>query len=360
MKKIMFCGGGTLGPVTPLLAVIEAWRKKDTSTEFVFVGTPHGPERELMAKEQIEFHCLPEAKLVRYPSLEWFFLPFRLLAALYAAWFLLKKEKPALIVSAGGYTSVPLIIIGWFLRIPSLIHQQDVQALLSNKLSAPFAVVVTVAWERLLKDFSKAKLVGNPVRQAFLSANKDEAKKHFGLVESKPTVLVLGGGTGSLWLNENIGAITDDLLVSANLIHLTGKGKMVEKKTVDGYKAFELLTDEMPLAFAAADLVVCRAGMATITELAATKKAAIVIPLPNSPQEDNAREIASATVVLNQVKTSATDLQKEIIRLLSDTETRIIMGEKINLLLPTNVADKIVELARGIIDKTCFVKTDCC
>lgn len=360
MSKIMFCGGGTLGPVTPLLAVIEAWQKKDASTEFVFVGTPHGPERELMAKEQIEFHCLPEAKLVRYPSLEWLFLPFRLLAALYAAWFILKKEKPAIIISAGGYTSVPLIIIGWFLRIPSLIHQQDVRALLSNKLSAPFASVITVAWKKSLKDFSKAKLVGNPVREAFLHASKDEAKKHFGLVESKPTVLVLGGGTGSLWLNENIGAITDDLLVSANLIHLTGKGKMVDNKTTEGYKAFELLTDEMPLAFAAADLVVCRAGMATITELAATKKAAIVIPMPNSPQEDNAAVINEATVVLKQIETSATDLQKEISRLLSDTEARTIMGEKINFLLSTNVANEIVELASDIINKKCFEKADCC
>jgi UDP-N-acetylglucosamine--N-acetylmuramyl-(pentapeptide) pyrophosphoryl-undecaprenol N-acetylglucosamine transferase len=356
----MFCGGGTLGPVTPLLAIIEAWRRKDSSAEFVFVGTPHGPERELMFKERIEFHCLPEAKLPRYPSLAWLLLPFRLAAALYAAWIILKKEKPALIVSAGGYTSVPLVIIGWFLRIPSLVHQQDVRPLLSNKLTAPFASLVTVAWPKLVDDFSKSKLVGNPVRSAFLHTNKVEAIKHFGLNENKPTVLAIGGGTGSLWLNQNISALTDELLFSANLIHLTGKGKTVEAKTSDGYRTFELLTDEMPLAFAAADLVVCRAGMATITELAATKKAAIVIPLPNSPQEDNAAVIDGTAVVLKQTATTPTILLKEILHLLKETPIRVVMGDKLNKLLKTDVAEEMVVLGQERIAKNFRSGAECC
>lgn len=350
-RKIMFCGGGTLGPVTPLLAIIEVWRKKDSSAEFVFVGTPHGPERELMNKEQIEFHCLPEAKLVRYPSVEWLYLPFRAMVALYVAWRILKKEKPALIVSAGGYTSVPLVVIGWLLRVPSLIHQQDVRPLLSNRIVAPFASVVTVAWGKLLKDFPKGKLVGNPVRSAFLRAEKSGAMKHFGLDENKPTVLVLGGGSGSVWLNKTVSEITDDLLEQANLIHLTGKGKMVEGNSADGYRAFELLTDEMPLAFAAADLVVCRAGMATITELAATKKAAIIIPLPDSPQEDNIVAFGAAVVALRQAETSAVDLLEEIKRLLNDTAARVELGENLNKILRTDVAVKMVEIAENILKK---------
>lgn len=347
--KILFCGGGTLGPVTPLLAIIETWQKKDPLAEFVFVGTPRGPERELMDKKQIEFRCLPEARLVRYPSAEWLFLLFRVLAALYAAWKILKKEKPVLIVSAGGYTSVPLVIIGRLIGIPSMIHQQDIRPLLSNRISAPFASVMTVAWEKLLKDFPKGRLVGNPVRSAFLRAEKSEAVKHFGLNKDKPTVLVLGGGTGSVWLNKTVSEITDSLLEQANLVHLTGKGKMVEGKSADGYRAFELLTDEMPLAFAAADLVVCRAGMATITELAATKKAAIIIPLPDSPQEDNVVALGGAVVVLKQTEVVAADLLKEIKRLLDDAAVRVELSEKLNKILKTDVAEEMVEIAESVL-----------
>jgi UDP-N-acetylglucosamine--N-acetylmuramyl-(pentapeptide) pyrophosphoryl-undecaprenol N-acetylglucosamine transferase len=347
--KILFCGGGTLGPVTPLLAIIEAWRKKDSTAEFIFVGTPHGPERELLAKEPIEFHCLPEAKLVRYPSVEWLYLPIRVMAALYVAWKILQKEKPALIVSAGGYTSVPLIIIGWFLKIPSFVHQQDVRPLLSNKLVAPFASLITVAWPELKKTFPKAKTIGNPVRSAFLRADKINAVKYFGLNENKPTILVLGGGTGSLWINKTISEIIDQLLTRTNLIHLTGKGKMVEQKITEGYRAFQLLTEEMPLALAAADLVVCRAGMATITELAATKKAAIIIPLPNSPQEDNAAAIDSASVVLRQDQTNSQKILEVIIELLENGDKRKELGEKINRILKTDVAEEMVEAAMGLV-----------
>jgi len=344
-KKILFCGGGTLGPVTPLLAIIEAWRKKDSLAEFVFVGTPHGPERELMEKAGIKFHCLPAAKLVRYPSFEWLWLPIRLATAFYIAWLILKKEKPGLIVSAGGYTAVPVIIVGWLRKIPSMIHQQDIRPLLSNKLTAPFASVVTVAWEKLLVDFPKGKLIGNPVRSAFLTINKIEAIKHFGLNENKPTVLILGGGTGSLWLNKNISEITKELLKRANVIHLTGKGKAVAVKTSEDYRTFELLTDEMPLAFAAANLVVCRAGMATITELAATHKPAIIIPLPNSPQEDNAEVLRKydAAIVIEQINTDAINLLSIIEGLLDNESRRREIGENIFAVLKTEVASEIVE-----------------
>lgn len=358
--KIMFCGGGTLGPVTPLLAIIEEWRRKDSSARFVFVGTPHGPERELMAREHIEFHCLPMAKFPRYPSLEWLTLPFRLVAALYAAWRILKKEKPALIVSAGGYTSVPLIIIGWFQKIPSLVHQQDIRPLLSNKIIAPFASVITVAWNKSLSGFSKGKLLGNPVRLSFLQTSREEALKHFGLNENKPTILFLGGGTGSLWLNKCVSEIIDELLARANVIHLTGKGKMVEKKSVGDYHVFELLTDEMPLAFAAADLVVCRAGMATITELAATKKAAIIVPLPNSPQEDNAAVLDGAVVVLKQAETAPADLLKEIFRLLDNPSVRVELGENLSKLLKTEVAGEMMEIGQTLIIHNHQSTPDCC
>ena len=364
MKKILFCGGGTLGPVTPLLAIIEAWRKTDASAEFVFVGTPHGPERELVEKEGIDFKSLPEAKLRRYPSVEWLWLPFRALAALWVAWRLLRKEKPALIVSAGGYTAVPLIVLGWFLNIPSWVHQQDVHLLLANKLSAPFAALITVAWKENLKDFSasKTKLVGNPVRQAFLRVDRAAGVDFFHLDQNKPTVLILGGGTGSLWLNQTVGEIGSELTTRANVIHLTGKGKMEEifKNFGPSYKAFELLTSEMPLAMAAANVVVSRAGMGTITELAAAKKSAIIIPLPNSPQEENAVVIEEASLVLHQTEVDSQKLFSAIVGLLDDQTRREDLGKKIAEVLRTNVAGEMVELAEKTITAARQTKPDCC
>jgi UDP-N-acetylglucosamine--N-acetylmuramyl-(pentapeptide) pyrophosphoryl-undecaprenol N-acetylglucosamine transferase len=283
-----------------------------------------------------------------------------LLVAFYAAWLILKKEEPDLIVSAGGYTAVPMIICGWWQRIPALIHQQDARPLLSNKLSAPFAAVVTLAWPNLRKNFPKGHLLGNPVRSAFLRAKKDEGLKHFSLNENKPTVLVLGGGSGSLWLNRTVAEIIDQLLLQANLIHLTGKGKGIEGKGAADFRSFEFLTKEMPLAFAAADLVVCRAGMATITELAATKKAAIIVPLPNSPQEDNAAAINGAAVLLKQNQTTPAFLLEEIVRLLGDPRRRSEMGEALNKLLKTEVADDLVIIGQKIIAKNLKIGVDCC
>jgi len=349
-KKIIFCGGGTLGPVTPLLAIIEAWQRKDSSVKFVFVGTPHGPERELMEKEGIKFYSLPVAKLVRYPSLDWLWLPFRFVAAKWVAWSILKKEKPNLIISAGGFTAVPLILVGWFLKIPAWIHQQDVRPILSNKITAPFAKLITVAWSKSLKDFPKAKLIGNPSRLSFLKTSKEEAIGFFSLNKNKPTVLILGGGTGSVWLNERAAEISDELINLANVIHLTGKGKMIEhlKHLGGDYKVFELLTEEMPLAFAAADLVVCRAGMGTITELAATKKAAIIIPLPNSPQEDNVEVLRDAAIILEQEKTSSVDLLIKIKSLLSNKQEMKNLGENLGKVLKTDVALEMVGLGERV------------
>lgn len=346
-----------MGPVTPLLALAEAWQKKP-ETRIIFVGTPDGPEREVVEKSGFIFLTLPKAKIPRYLSSEWLFFPGNFLKAFFAAIKIIIKNKkgPALIVSAGGYTAVPMIFAGWFLRIKSWIHQQDVAPLLSNKITAPLAKLITVAWESSLKDFSsqKTKLIGNPIRQGFLLAKKETAQQIFSLNVNQPTVLVLGGGTGSAWLNERLAEIGSELAVEANVIHITGKNKMIEelKNFGPAYQVFELLNENMPLAFAAADLVVCRAGMGTITELAATSKPAVVIPLPNSPQEINAEilEQAQAALVAKQEETNGDKLLFIIRFLLSDEARRRDMAQAISSVLKTKVAEEMVVLGENIFE----------
>jgi UDP-N-acetylglucosamine--N-acetylmuramyl-(pentapeptide) pyrophosphoryl-undecaprenol N-acetylglucosamine transferase len=344
--KVLFAGGGTLGPVTPLLAVAEAWKKIDPSVQFVWVGTRHGPEREVVEASGIRFLTIPVARLPRYPSLEWLFLPFRFVFALSAAWIILSREKPSLIASAGGYTAVPFAWIGGLQRGGRVwIHQQDVRPLLSNRVTTPAATCITTAWQRTLRYFPRDKTVhvGNPVRSYFPEAVREEG--------GRPTIFVLGGGTGAVWLNHMMEGIAPGLLPHANVIHVTGEGKLTERlrHMGSGYTVREfLMPEEVARAYAAADMVVARAGMGTLSELAASRKPAILIPLPDSAQEENARVVkeAGAAIVLPQSLTSADDLQKTILALLSDKQKQRLLSERMGALLPTDVAETIVRHVR--------------
>ena len=347
--KILFTGGGTLGPVTPLLAVIDKWKQKDKNLEVVWIGTPHGPERDLVEEADAQFFSVPVARLPRYVSLEWIVLPYHLLMAFFRSFKILRKQKPDLIGSAGGYTAVPVIIVARLLGIPVWVHQQDVEAILTNRITAPFANLLTVAWKENLKDFPKAELVGNPVRERVLHGSQKRAHELFNLSEDKPTAFVFGGGSGAEWMNQVMSEIAVDLEMHANVIHVTGRGKMRESlQNVGGhYNAVEFLTHEMADAYAAADLVICRAGLATITELSALGKPAIVIPLPHSPQEKNAKVIENAVTVVHQDLEPEMFLEK-ILQLLSDPPEMQRQSNAIDDCLRTDIAGKLVEKLRSL------------
>lgn len=179
-----------------------------------------------------------------------------------------------------------------------------------------------------------------------LAADRGAALATFEIDSSRPTVLVFGGGGGSFWLNRMMETVGGDLVREANVIHLTGIGKVTEALEGFGsnYVVEELLTGGMAEALAASDVVVCRAGMGTITELAACRKPAIVVPLPNSPQEDNARALidADAAMVLRQDATTPQEFLEAIRGLLHDGVRRHALSSAIASVLPTDVADIIV------------------
>ncbi len=353
--KILFTGGGTLGPVTPLLAIFESWKRSDSSVEFLWAGTSHGPEREFVEKEGIRFFAISTARFPRYLSTELLLLPFRFFLAFAQSVFLLMREKPDLIVSAGGYTSVPIIIAGRLLGIPAWIHQQDVLPIMTNKLLAPFASIISVAFMQSLNAFPayKTKWIGNPVRSSLLRGSKDHALKRFSFDAKKPTVLVFGGGTGAHWLNQVMTDIWMRLSHVANVIHVTGKGKgSAHQSSIEHhYHVVEYFIEEMADALAVADVVVCRSGLGSITELAALKKASILIPLPNTPQEANAKAVGDGAVVLDQTKTSPEDLLDEIRLLLLDDAKRERLGNTIAGVLPTDVAGKMIEMMKAVVGK---------
>lgn len=345
--KILFAGGGTLGPVTPLLAVAEVLCATDASVRIIWVGTPHGPERALVEAAGYPFFSVPVARIPRYPSYEWLLLPWRILMACTGAWQILRRERPDIIGTAGGFTGVPLVIMGRLLGIPSWIHQPDVRPVLSNVITAPFAKWITVAWELTRSSFSarKTEVTGNPIRPSLFHGDRARALAHFGFSGTRPIVLVMGGGGGSAWINQTITALDPRLSERANVIHVTGHEQANDTLSRSSYATVGLLNGaDMADAYTAASIVIARAGMGTLGELSALHKPVILVPLPHSPQEANAAaaKMAEAAVVVNQGR-GVKELWTAVSELLSDKEKQRDLSKRIGTLLPVDAATRIAE-----------------
>lgn len=295
--KFLFAGGGTLGPVTPLLAVAEEICRKRSDAECVFVGTPNGPERRLIEEAGMRFLPLTAPKLRRYFSLETLALPFDLATATWRAGAILSKEKPDAVVGAGGYMQVPVAIAAGLRGVKILVHQQDVTPSLSNKLVAGWASVVTVTFDASLADFPKGKtaLIGNPVRRGFEEGDRGKGLALLGVTGERPVVLAFGGGTGSLFLNELIASASPLWTGFADLAHITGiekaPSRLPQITNPDRYHRFDFVGKDIAHLMAAADVVISRAGMGTLTELAALAKPVILVPMADSHQEKNAEYV---------------------------------------------------------------------
>lgn len=312
MKKnpntIVLVGGGTGGSVSPLLAVGEKLEDKFSGISLVFVGSKRGVEEQMAAHAGIEFIPIFSGKLRRYFSLKNFLTPFFLIVAFFQSLIIIKRIKPVAIFGTGSFVQVPVMYAGWVLRIPVIIHQQDVIPSLSNKLCSLLATKVTVSLPDSKKDFNqglfvnslakeqKVVVTGNPCREDILDQDSEGAKKHFGLEQGYPTVAFLGGGTGASYINKLVEECLPELTKHFNILHITGVGKKSTIKT-DRYFAYEFI-NEMGMVYAASDIVVSRAGMSTLTELAVLEKLAIIIPMPDSHQEANAAAFGALPAVL--------------------------------------------------------------
>lgn len=295
--KILFAGGGTLGPVTPLLAVIDEIRRTRPEIECAFVGTPDGPERRLVEEAGVRFIPLAAPKIRRYFDLKTLGLPFEFARALWNAGRIVATEKPDLVIGAGGYVQVPLGYAAKLAGKKLLIHQQDVVPSLSNKVLAPFADAITVAFDISKSDFptGKTEVIGNPVRLAIEEGSREKGLKMLGFDGGRPVVLAFGGGTGSTFLNEMIALASSHWTGFADLAHITGIEKTPPRLPAlaypDRYRRLEFVGADIAHLLAAADAVVGRAGMGTLTELAVLAKPVILVPIADSHQEKNAEYV---------------------------------------------------------------------
>lgn len=305
-NTIFFSGGGTLGSVMPLIAVYEDIVKEYPNYNYFWIGTKAGPEENIIKEiEGINFISISSGKLRRYFDFKNIIDIAKIKIGFFQSLNLLIKYKPKIVLTAGGFVSVPLVLASWVLKIPVFIHQQDCEIGLANRIMAKFSKKITVTLDSSLNYYSKYKnkviKTGNFVRKEIFKFDLNASKNDFDIKTIKPILLILGGGTGSVFINDLIKNNLDNILENYEIIHLTG----IDKKNIDDelsipeYHVFEFLTEKMKDALNLADVVITRAGFSTLTEICALKKACIIIPLPGH-QEKNADLFLDKAIVLRQ------------------------------------------------------------
>ncbi len=356
--KIILSGGGTLGPVTTLLAVANACKIRNFHCEFLWIGTKSGPEKRVVESAGIKFMPIRSGKFRRYFSFVNLFDIFRIILAFFESISILKKEAPDLLISAGGFVSVPLHWAAWFLGIPTWVHQQDVLPGLANKLMARTALKITVALEDSIKYFdeNKTEWIGNPCRDVWADIGK--SKEFFAIYDNEPVILAVGGGTGAYKLNEMVFDMLPDINRSWHIIHIVGPERSAEKnekatKNYPNYKTYRFLNEEMIYALNAADIVFSRAGFATLTELAYLSKAVILMPISDTHQEKNAEPLAKAGAVLliDERCAGGAELAVKINDLAHDPIKREAIGRVLHNSLPAAQPEKIVEIIKMTVKK---------
>lgn len=315
---------------TPAVATIEELKKIE-GTEVVYVGrktTQEGDqspsmESQALSSPGVKFIPIITGRLQRsftiytIPSL--LKIPIGLIQALY----IILSEKPDVILSFGGYVAVPLVVIGWFFSIPVMIHEQTLVWGLSNKISSFFADKIAVSFEKSEFKGEKVILTGNPIRHEIIEKSLGAKLVHPPGGRSLPVVLIMGGNQGSHAINLAVEACLEKLLEIARVYHQTGDSKYrdyegLRKKESNHYRVFKFITAEYPEILQEADLVVCRAGINTLTETALLGKPALLIPINNKEQKTNARyfEGLGLSKTLPQSKLSGENLLENIKKML--------------------------------------------
>lgn len=283
MKKIVMTGGGTAGHVTPNIALMPELKAR--GYEISYIGSYDGIERKLIEQEGIPYYGISSGKLRRYFDLKNFTDPFKVIKGYFEARKLLKKLRPDVVFSKGGFVTVPVVLAAKSLKIPAIIHESDMTPGLANKLAIPSAYKVCHNFPETANHLpeGKAVLSGSPIRQELLSGNRLKGLSICGFSEEKPVILVIGGSLGAVAVNEAVRKALPMLLPDYQIIHVCGKGKVDETmNNIPGYLQFDYVQEDLTHLLAAADLVISRAGSNAICEFLALKKPNILIPLPAS------------------------------------------------------------------------------
>lgn len=299
MSKIAFTGGGTVGHVSVNLSLIPTALEK--GHQVFYIGSKNGIEREMIESQisNIKYYPISSGKLRRYLSFENAKDVFKVLKGILDARRVLKKEKPDLLFSKGGFVSVPVVIAARSLNIPTIIHESDLTPGLANKISLKFSKKIYTTFEDTLKYLpkDKADFVGATIREDLKEGNQQKGYDITGFDSDKKVLLVMGGSLGSKKLNDIIRENLEALLHDYQIIHLTGHGLVDESYKQKGYIQYEFVKEELTHLLSITDTVVSRAGSNAIYEFLTLRIPMLLIPLgldqSRGDQIDNAKYFES-------------------------------------------------------------------
>lgn len=320
-KTIVLTGGGTAGHVTPNLALLPQLRAEGFFIHYI--GSRDGIEKKLIeAEEDVQYHAISCGKLRRYFSWKNFSDAFRVLRGVGQARRVIRRIRPDVVFSKGGFVSVPVCVAAR--KIPLVTHESDYTPGLANRINARFADRICVTFEDTLAQIGeKGVYTGTPIRPALYDGDWQRGKEFLDFTDDKPILLVMGGSLGAQAINEVLRAALSQLQEVFNVVHLCGAGKHDDSIEDGAYRQYEYLTAELPDILAAADLVVSRAGANAVFELLALAKPMLLIPLPcmasRGDQVLNAGYFAKKgfAMVLEQEDLSVQTLLKSITELYS-------------------------------------------
>ena len=351
-KKIFLTGGGTAGHVTPNIALLPYL--KEAGYEISYIGSYDGIEKKLITDFNIPYYGIATGKFRRYLDIKNLTDPFRVIKGFGEARKYLKKIRPDVVFSKGGFVSVPVVRAAASLHIPCIIHESDMTPGLANKLCIPVAKRICCNFPETITMLPKDKavLTGSPIRDELSKGDKLAALDLCGFTANKPVIMVIGGSLGAASINKAIREALPNLLNDFQVVHICGKDKIDNMLLHEkGYIQFEYVKSELKDLFAMADVVVSRAGANSICEILALKKPNLLIPLSASSSRGdqilNAKSFESQgySMVIDDDYLSADLLTEKITELYFTRQTYIDSMGKSNQLSSIKTIMKLIEEA---------------
>ena len=355
MKKIVLTGGGTLGHVTPHLALIP--RLKEAGYEIHYIGTENGMEAPKMrAVEGITYHAVKSGKLRRYHDWKNFTDPFRVIAGAFQSARLMGKIKPDVVFSKGGFVAVPVVFGAWLHRIPVLCHESDLTPGLANKLCKPFATRFATTFPECAEALgAKAEMTGTPLRPELFRGDKEKGLSLLGFDGQKPVLLMMGGSSGAQSVNACLRKAIPELTPDFDVAHICGKGNLdAELEGTPGYKQIEFLDADLPDVLACTDLVLSRAGANALCEFQALGRPMLLIPYPKGASRGdqilNAKSLEKRGLcrVLLQENMTPETMVKEIRETWAERDA---LTEALRNAPPANGTERVLQMIEEIRKK---------
>jgi UDP-N-acetylglucosamine--N-acetylmuramyl-(pentapeptide) pyrophosphoryl-undecaprenol N-acetylglucosamine transferase len=351
--RILLAGGGTAGHTSPLLATADALRRLDPSVEVTALGTPRGLEVRVVPEAGYPLELIPPVPLPRRPSGDLLRVPGRLKGAVTAALDVIERVKPDVVVGFGGYVSVPAYLAARRRGIPLVVHEGNALAGIANKVGARLTTHVATSFPGT--SLHNAVYTGLPIRRMISTLDRPstraKARETFGLGLDGPTLLVTGGSQGARRLNQSVTAAHRTLAdAGIQVLHVAGPAgeAVVERRAGDPAYVVLPYVDRMDLAYAAADLAVCRAGANSVTETAAVGLPAVFVPLPigNGEQELNARPVVDAGggLLVQDAAFTPEWVAATLPGLLNDRERIEAMSSAASDLIPRDADEKLAQM----------------